>query len=156
MPRLIGLHYYAHYADKYELLNTMINNQLIQLLFKGIDPQNGLTPESLTRLICALCEYHQHTTTRCPRNVVSLRSVMEKNTKDQLQKYMLNQLTTQLPIQDARNLEVTATMISWSLYGSTLEWMNKPELKRESPDQLAAYMVPLLTSWIDTLQDFSM
>lgn len=140
--------FYTHYTDKYELLDYMISTHLIQLLYKGIDPQNALTSEALTTLICALCQFHEYSGTKCPKNIASLRSLVETNMKLQIQQYMLEQLTTHLPEQDAAQQVTLSTMISWSLYGATLQWSSEPKESRETPLQLAARMTPLLRSWI--------
>lgn len=140
--------FYTHYTDKYELLDYMISTHLIQLLYKGIDPQNALTSEALTTLICALCQFHEYSGTKCPKNIASLRSLVETNMKLQIQQYMLEQLTAHLPEQDAAQQVTLSTMISWSLYGATLQWSSEPKESRETPLQLAARMTPLLRSWI--------
>lgn len=144
--------FYTHYTDKYELLDHMISSQLIQLLYKGIDPQNALTPEALTTLICALCHFHEYSGTQCPKNIDSLRSLVEKNMKHQLQQYLLEHLTMQLPEQDQAQLLPLSVMISWSLYGATLQWSSEKKETRDTPMQLAQRMLPLLRSWIDAHQ----
>ncbi|MEW4371653.1 TetR/AcrR family transcriptional regulator [Paenibacillus kandeliae] len=144
--------FYTHYTDKYELLEHMISSQLIQLLYKGIDPQNALTPEALTTLIYALCHFHEYSGTQCPKNIDSLRSLVEKNMKLQLQHYLLEHLTMQLPEQDQAQLLPLSVMISWSLYGATLQWSSETKETRDTPIQLAQRMIPLLQSWINTHQ----
>ncbi len=142
--------FYTHYMDKYELLDHMISSQLIQLLYKGIDPQNALAPEALTTLICALCQFHEYSGTQCPKNIESLRALVETNMKIQLQQYMLEQLIIHLPGQDKAQLVTLSTMISWSLYGATLQWSSEQKETRDTPLQLAERMIPLLRSWIDS------
>ncbi len=144
--------FYTHYADKYELLDHMISTQLIQLLYKGIDPKQALTSEALTTLICALCQFHEYSGTECPKNIASLRSLVETNMKLQLQQYMLEQLTIQLPGHDTAQLLTLSTMISWSLYGATLQWNSEKKDTRDTPLQLAERMTPMLQSWIDMEQ----
>ncbi|WP_411347924.1 TetR family transcriptional regulator [Paenibacillus sp. WLX2291] len=140
--------FYTHYTDKYELLEYMISTQLIQLLYKGIDPQQALSAEALTTLICALCNYHEYSSSQCPKNFDSLSPLVEKNMKSQLQQYILQQLTHHLPDQDEAQLVPLSAMISWSLYGATLQWNLEQKDRRETPQQLASRIVPLLTSWM--------
>ncbi|WP_017814020.1 TetR/AcrR family transcriptional regulator [Paenibacillus shenyangensis] len=138
--------FYTHYTDKYELMDDMINSQLIQLIYKGIDTHNGLQPESLTLLLCALCDYHEYSANECHRNNPEVRQMMEKQVKIQLEEYILDQLTKQQPEQQLAQLKVAATMISWSLYGASLRWSQERNNARETSQQLAARMTPLLTA----------
>ncbi|WP_046213782.1 TetR/AcrR family transcriptional regulator [Paenibacillus wulumuqiensis] len=138
--------FYTHYTDKYELLDDMINSELIQLIYKGIDPLNGLQLESLMQLICALCEHHDYSANQCRRTSDEVRQITEKQIKSQLENYILEQLNRQQPDQEAAQLKVIATMVSWSLYGSTLQWSKERSSDRETPQQLAARIVPLLTA----------
>lgn len=51
--------FYAHFPDKYALLEAMLSEAFSRLVLEQIDAEAPLTEESLQKLIIALCDYHE-------------------------------------------------------------------------------------------------
>lgn len=70
--------FYAHYQDKYELLDALWADGFTSFLLQRIQPDAPLTEETIRQLIQALCDYHQTLNNKCMKNYTSVAPVVEK------------------------------------------------------------------------------
>jgi AcrR family transcriptional regulator len=138
--------FYAHFPDKYALLDALLSDAFMDYIYNRIHPQAELTGETLKNLVLALCDYHEASSNRCVKNYDSVAPVIEKNIKKQLEQFIYGLVPKNRKEADKRTMELTSTMISWSIYGVTYHW--NLEGKAGTPLDLAEKTVPLLSKWI--------
>ncbi|MUG68549.1 TetR/AcrR family transcriptional regulator [Paenibacillus sp. 7541] len=141
--------FYAHYQDKYELLDALWADGFTSFLLQRIRPDAPLTEETIRQLIHALCDYHQTLNNKCMKNYTSVAPVVEKNIKQQLESFITQLVTHGANGQDPALLKSAATSMSWSIYGVTYQW--NLDGRTESPEQLAARILPIMMNGVSAL-----
>lgn len=140
--------FYAHFPDKYALLESFLSDAFTELVLRKIDDQATLTEETLHTLVAALCDYHE-SSHHCLKKYDSLALIIEENIKMQLEQLLKRLLSGANSTADNRTLQTAATLLSWSIYGVTCRW-NK-EGRHESPSALAGRLVPLMNNGVSLL-----
>ncbi|ADM69661.1 hypothetical protein GMA19_01843 [Paenibacillus polymyxa E681] len=133
--------FYAHFQDKYALLETLLSEAFLEHVIKRIDAEAGLSERTIQKLILSLCDYHD-TSNQCIHKYNSVAPILEEHIKNQLEHFILQLITRGTSNTDPRTLELAATILSWSIYGVTFRW--NVEEKKESPTDLAGRAVPLI------------
>ncbi|ULO09101.1 TetR/AcrR family transcriptional regulator [Paenibacillus sp. 19GGS1-52] len=140
--------FYAHFADKYALLEALLAAAFLEYFLKRIDAEARLTEETIQQLIFSLCDYHESSNS-CVKKYDSVSLIIEENIKKRLEKFILQLITKVTDTTDEKTLETTATMLGWSIYGVTYRW--NLEGRKEAPSALAQRIVPLIVNGVALL-----
>ncbi|MFS0868346.1 TetR/AcrR family transcriptional regulator [Paenibacillus xylanilyticus] len=133
--------FYAHFADKYELLESVLSFAFEQYVLNKVNAQASLTEETVKQLIISLCNYHD-SSNQCIKKYESVAPIFEENIKTQLEQLILQIITRDADQAELKTLADAATMLSWSIYGLTYRW--NLEGRQESPAELAERVVPFI------------
>jgi AcrR family transcriptional regulator len=133
--------FYAHFADKYALLDESIRQTFRQELEKRTLNACHYTDENLRMLIVAVCEFVSHAHTHCKTVQPQFESLVETQVKKQLQELLQMWLEKEETNVDART---AATAASWAIYGLVLQWSHKKEAERPLAEQFADQVFPLI------------
>lgn len=141
--------FYAHFADKYALLEAMLSGAFTTLVVQKLGTEAQLTEQTLLELIVALCAYHE-SSQHCVKKYDSVALIIEENIKLQLEQLILRLLskTTSTPVQ-SKALASAATLLSWSIYGVTYRW--NQDGRTEAPAELAKRVSPFIIGGISHL-----
>ncbi len=128
--------FYAHYPDKYALLDELIHDEFQALLKKSLPPEPRWNTQTLRLLVKVVLvhfedEYHQ-----CdPAEVVD--PLLERATKDALANLLLTWLKQEKSAgTDFRvPVETIARIVSWTILGAAAHWYQ--EGIKFSADQVA-------------------
>jgi len=129
---------YDHFTDKFALLEAKITDQFRSQFDARMAGTEGSCPVAQKQLVLTLCEFLSKVA-GCQKLQRQFEPLVEARVKSILREYMLDSILKQgLPLAEA---EIRATLASWALYGSALEWSRE---KRTSPEQLADTILPLI------------
>ncbi|CAM4497763.1 TetR/AcrR family transcriptional regulator [Paenibacillus typhae] len=145
--------FYAHFADKYALLEAMLSSAFTTLVVQKLDTEATLTDQTLLELIGALCAYHE-SSQHCVKKYDSVALLIEENIKLQLEQLILSLLskTTSTPAQP-KALASAATLLSWSIYGVTYRW--NQDGRTEAPAELAKRVSPFIIGGVSHLHSIT-
>lgn len=104
--------FYAHFQDKYALLDTAMSQMFMQEIEKRTLNVCTYTPDNLRNLILAVCEFLSKLHTSCAQPHNQFESLVEGTIKKQifdLLSYWLR--NSKLPT------EIPATVATWAIYG---------------------------------------
>jgi AcrR family transcriptional regulator len=137
--------FYAHFADKYTLVDNWMRKQFRQTLFDKLpSPSSSLTTFHLYTLIIAVFEFaaqfQQH---RKPVN-----KFVEPLLEAALQQEIYNILLSLLPnmpsstIQSEEKRKEAANFASWAIFGSALAWARNqtPPAKEDAAQQILGFL----------------
>lgn len=133
--------FYAHFPDKYALLDHNIRQGFLQEIDKRMLNACHLTMDNLRNLIIAVCEYTRAVNGHCKPAQAQFESLVETQVKAVLHELMLKwleQVTLAVPPETA------ATAASWAIYGLALQWGH--EKQPEPVEQFAAAVLPLVAA----------
>lgn len=129
--------FYAHYQDKYSLLEAMVTQRIDVHLIKRLEGKQGLGLENLRLLIDAVCDYHNALTRRC----LAVHQIFAPLVEAQIRKMLLSLLGDET---DSEKNSTLADMLSCAVYGA----VNRRYLSVGLADRekLITNMLPFLQS----------
>lgn len=144
--------FYAHFSDKYELLEQLIREQFRAYLDKGLsDSQYKQRNNNLQRIIQLAISYFQES--RCiMRPDAPIAYIVERALQHELQTILANWLQQNSVIEKHQwslPLEMVASMMAWSIFGTTSQLCSNKTLVE--PEALAAQLETVLMQGISSL-----
>jgi AcrR family transcriptional regulator len=132
--------FYAHFPDKYALLNYSINQLFRQEIEKRTLNACHYTPENLRNLILAVCEFLSNVHTHCAQpQHQQFESLVEGQIKQQifdLLSYWLKQVNSKI------STDIPATVATWAIYGLASHYSHLK--KRPMLDKFVDEALPLV------------
>lgn len=111
--------FYAHFPDKYALLDTFISQLFRQEIEKRTLDACHYTPENLKNLIIAVCEFLSKMHSSCAQPHQQFESLVEGTIKQQIFDLLtlwLKQTKTKV------STDIPATVATWAIYGLALHY----------------------------------
>jgi len=139
--------FYAHFTDKYELLDSTITKDFRENLKQRINCHHMFNKETIRNILLVMCEYHKDLSTLCPSRYQSLGTVIQNKIIEELQNLILNLLIK--TSSDNELLRTTSIMLSWSIYGATYTWNN--EGRKISVEDYVSKMLPIIMKGVDSI-----
>ena len=133
--------FYAHFPDKYELLDYSIRQGFRQELEKRMLNVCAFSMDNLRALIIAVCEYIAMANAHCNPPSQQFESVMETQVKMQIQE-LIQKWIENLGTNIDPKLAATAT--SWAIYGLAVQWSHDKSKKRPSAEKFSDQVLPLI------------
>jgi AcrR family transcriptional regulator len=138
--------FYAHFADKYALMEYSVRETFKQALAARLPTEANLSSANLYKVIVIVCEYLRQFFDHCAPSPTraQLRSVSESQVKAQLSDVLLTWLLLD-EIKgngDAIAPEQVATVTSWAIYGAAQRWVEGD--RALSAEDYARQMLPLI------------
>jgi AcrR family transcriptional regulator len=131
--------FYAHYVDKYELLDRWISQVFMQEIEKRTLNACHYTPENLRNLILAVCEFLSRMHGECAQPHQQFESLAEGTIKKilfGLLSYWLQQTNTKI------STDIPATVATWAIYGLASHWSHTK--KRPALEKFVDEALPLV------------
>lgn len=84
--------FYAHFNDKYELLDYIINDSASTVIEKRTLGVVKFDQNSIIQLVLAVCDFHQQPNIQCRRSYLSLAPLLKEKMLIELKNYLLSSL----------------------------------------------------------------
>ena len=141
--------FYAHFEDKYDLLDHTLEEMFAQLLHKNLPPDAKDNPTNLLRLIQAICQFLELLHNRCSLSTgTQLDMRLEQGRGQHLQDLFAPWAKQAGNGARSRvDAELRATVAGWAVYGACLFWSRKTW--REPAEEFAGQVLPLVLPILD-------
>ncbi len=113
--------FYAHFQDKFELLDWIIRDAFRTRILTGLDRFEP-TAEAAYHLISITGKFLAQFGGECPSRNREFLPLVESIILDELHAYILKGLPT-------KREKIKATLISWSIFGAAREWSRSARTK---------------------------
>ncbi len=133
--------FYAHFDDKYDLLDHGIRQGFIQEIDKRMLNACHYSPENLRNLIVAVCEYIHGINSHCKPAQAQFESLVESQVKTVLHELLIKWLER---VQVGVAPGTAATAASWAIYGLASQWSHSNDQK--PVDEFALEVLPLVSA----------
>ncbi|MBC1501791.1 TetR/AcrR family transcriptional regulator [Listeria weihenstephanensis] len=127
--------FYAHFEDKFLLLEYVITEAFTQIVSNRIDPNTRISEESMRGLILSMCDYQYTVFKECRIHFSSIASLIETAVRAKLQEIIVAMFANTHPAQESTRQNVLAIIISSAIYEATKYWV--VEAQDMTPEALA-------------------
>ena len=141
--------FYAHFPDKYALLDYTVRQGFRQELEKRMLNVCTFSMDNLRALVVAVCEYITTASSHCSPPSQQFESVMETQVKIQIQELIEKWIDKRGTDVDPK---IAATATSWAIYGLAMQWSRDKSKKRSSAEAYADQILPLIAGNLRLLE----
>jgi AcrR family transcriptional regulator len=136
--------FYAHFTDKYALLEYTIREMIRQRLHSQLPAETPFSRENLARLVLTVCGFLAEMDSHCPPPHGQMETLMEKQIKVEVCAILQNWLQgSEIGDRGQRpSARQIAMVTSWAIYGAAEQW--KQQDRRESVEEYVQQMLPLI------------
>ncbi|GAB2568688.1 TetR/AcrR family transcriptional regulator [Gracilibacillus alcaliphilus] len=139
--------FYYHFEDIYDLLEKSLSEVLL-IKLDGDDYQAKIVDEeTITSLLLAITTFQQSLSNRCHRGY---EDTIARIIREQLEVIFYKLLSNQHPSQEKQGLEVMAAILSWGIYGASVEWSRNSE--KITPEAFIHSAIPYIISGLNGKQ----
>lgn len=134
--------FYYHFQDIYDLLEKVLSEVLLINLDWNIIEENELNEESMIHIFLAITNFQGALSNRCHRGY---EDTIARIIRDQLEIIFYKQLLKQHKKEEDEALNLTAVMLSWGMYGASVEWRRNSKIP---PEEFIRPALPIILSGI--------
>ena len=131
--------FYYHFEDIYDLLEKVLSEVLLINLNSESYQQSELNEETFIGIFKAITTFQLSLSNRCHRGY---EDTIARIIRDQLEVIFYKMLKKQQPTDDENTLKITSVMLSWGMYGVSVEWRRNPN--SVSPEEMIKLVIPYL------------
>lgn len=135
--------FYYHFADKYDLLEKVLSEVLLINLNCNLIEQNELNEEVISNIFLAITNFQNSLSNRCHRGY---EDTIARIIKGQLEIIFYKMLLKRHSTDGDEALKITAVMLSWGLYGASVEWRRNSKVP---PEEFIKLAIPYVTYGIN-------
>src|SRR3984893_11988381 len=118
--------FYAHYPDKFALLEELIRVSFLQLLAQRHVRFDGTCSSAFKAIILALCDYLLEVQKSHSSDRFQFEPFVEATVIDQIRLVLLEGFRRH-PQERRIPQEMIAAAASWTIYGAVKQWVNTPD-----------------------------
>ena len=143
--------FYAHFEDKYDLLDSIMREGVEQALAATISDTAPVTADTLRTLCRTVVDYLAQVQDHCRPRDKQFDPLLEKAVQDVLQGFVRRWLQRAPPsaLPPDVDVETVAAVISWAIFGVGSQWSRG--LRTQPADEVAAQVVAVLTDGVAAL-----
>jgi AcrR family transcriptional regulator len=127
--------FYAHFQDKYDLMDASITEDILESIVKHLNHYDRINEETIVKIFFTLTKFHTKKRTeyssQCRRSIEFFSSKIEQKIKKELGELFYSLLLKQQPNWDSEALKIGSTVLSWGIYGASVDWENNSSLSAE-------------------------
>jgi AcrR family transcriptional regulator len=141
--------FYAHFPDKYALLDYSVRQGFRQELEKRMLNVCTFSMDNLRALIITVCEFIANASSHCNPPSQQFESVMETQVKTQIQELIQKWIDKQGSDMDPK---IASTATSWAIYGLAMQWSHDKNKRRPSAEEFTDQVLQLIAGNLRLLQ----
>jgi AcrR family transcriptional regulator len=134
--------FYAHYPDKFALLEELIRVSFLQLLDCRKVRFDGSCATAFHPTILAVCDYLAELQKSRSSKQHQFEAFVEGTVIDQIRVILMDGFNKH-PVERNIPPEMIAAAASWAIYGAAKQWVNSPD--RIPPEEFVATAASLVT-----------
>lgn len=140
--------FYAHYEDKYALMDSMLREHFQQMVGSKLSPLPQWGVGSLRILISAVFDFLKEVHKGCKPNHSQIDPFFERTVQEELYGLLLSWLRQVPPSNIGRRVpvETIALVMSWAIFGAAVQWSHGE--RTILAEQMADYVLTVIAEGV--------
>ena len=141
--------FYAHFTDKYDLMDSILREKLHQALAASVPPDSPFTSGNLRTLCRTVFDYLAQVLGHCKPNDHRFDPLVDQAVQEVLHAFLVRWLANVsfVGAPGKASRETVATVMSWAMFGAGLRWSRGAST--QTADELATHVVAQLMSGVE-------
>ncbi|WP_067840950.1 TetR family transcriptional regulator [Amphibacillus sediminis] len=134
--------FYYHFKDKMDLIDTILAEDLKVHVINRLNAYQIITKEAIEDVFVSLLHFQRDIVTRYQKNNPFCLSSIEETVKFELTQQFYQRFAESYPYFSEQRLKLSATMVSWALYGAVEDLKNDPAVSsKELVETIASIII---------------
>ncbi len=148
--------FYAHYEDKYALMDAMLREHFQQMVGSKLSPMPQWGVSSLRMLISAVFDFLKEVHKDCKPTYSQFDPFFERTVQEELYDLLLAWLRQAPSSNIGRRvpIETIALVMSWAIFGAAVQWSHGE--RTISAEQMADYVLAVISEGVVRLTSVPM
>ncbi|GAA0137438.1 TetR/AcrR family transcriptional regulator [Paenibacillus sp. YSY-4.3] len=129
--------FYYHFTDKYDLLEKVLTEDLMTKVISEISGHDELNETTAINIFLSLTQFRKSLQSQCRRSFEAFTTTIEAIIKKELENLFYKMLLQQYAKERDESLRISAVMLSWGIYGASIDWQNNSQVSAEEYIKLA-------------------
>ena len=137
--------FYAHFEDKYDLLDSIVREGVEQELAAAVPEDTSVSAQTLRALCRAVCAYLAQVQDHCRPQHRQFDPLLERAVQEVLHRVLVRglQRAPAAALPGGASVEMVARVLSWAIFGTASQWSRG--LRAQPADEVATQVVAILT-----------
>lgn len=135
--------FYYHFEDIYDLLDKSLSEVLLVNLDCDTYKSSELNEEVVSSIFKAITDFQMSLSTRCHRGY---EDTIARIIREQLEIIFYHMLVKQRSSDVVQTLKLMAVMLSWGIYGASVEW--KRSVEEVEPEAYIKSVMPFIMTGV--------
>lgn len=131
--------FYYHFEDIYDLLEKALSEVLLVDLNYDFYQNDELDEGAFVRIFKAITDFQKSLSARCHRGY---EDTIARIIREQLEVIFYKMLLKQHEAEKDEALKITAVLLSWGIYGASVEW--RREGQHRPPEEFIKFAFPYI------------
>lgn len=136
--------FYYHFEDIYDLLDKVLSEVLLINLESEAYVKEELNEASLVSIFKAITNFQMSLSNRCHRGY---EDTIARIIREHLEVLFYKMLLKQQAVKENEPLKIAAVMLSWGLYGASVEWRRNSQ--DVAPEEYIKNVIPFITNGVN-------
>ncbi|BFH62366.1 TetR/AcrR family transcriptional regulator [Paenibacillus azoreducens] len=129
--------FYYHFTDKHDLLDKVLREDLMTKVIGEITDLDKLNEAAVVRVFMILTRFQTTLGAQCPRSFEAFATTIEEIIKSELERIFYQMLLQWHHVASDESLRIAAVMLSWGIYGASIDWRLNSRMQPEEYIQSA-------------------
>ncbi len=140
--------FYYHFTDKYDLMERVLKEDLMLSVTNEIAKHDELNQETIVSIFLSVTNFQKSLQKNCPRSFEAFRTTIEAIIMKELKDIFYQMLLKQGSNVSDHSLRVAAVMLSWGIYGASMDCQDNCTMP---PEEYIKFALPYVTHGMDFL-----
>ncbi|WOO36638.1 TetR/AcrR family transcriptional regulator [Anaerocolumna sp. AGMB13020] len=129
--------FYYHFIDKYDLLDKVMKEEFMTNVFSEIAEYKELNPTSIINIFLSITNFQSTLSKQCRSGFETFKTTIEEFIQKELENIFYQMLLKQNSTVSDESIRIAAVMLSWGIFGASVDWQHNNSVPPEEYIKLA-------------------
>lgn len=137
--------FYYHFIDKYDLLDKILKEEFMTNVFSEIIEYKELNPTTIINIFLSIVNFQSSLSKQCRSGFETFKTAIEAIIQKELENVFYQMLLKQHSTVSDESIRIAAVMLSWGIFGASVDWQNNNSL---SPEEYIKLAIPYVMNGV--------
>ncbi|WP_339255515.1 TetR/AcrR family transcriptional regulator [Paenibacillus sp. FSL R5-0713] len=140
--------FYYHFIDKYDLLEKVIKEGFMTTVYNEIVEYRELNQTTIINVFLSITNFQVDLSKQCRSGFETFKTTIEVIIQKELELLFYQMLLKQHSTDSDESLRVAAVMLSWGIFGASVDWQHNNTVP---PEEYIKTAIPYVMHGLDFL-----
>lgn len=138
--------FYYHFIDKYDLLDKIMKEEFMTNVFSEIIEYKELNPTTIVNIFLSIVNFQSSLSKQCRSGFETFKTTIEAIIQKELENIFYQMLLKQHSTVSDESIRIAAVMLSWGIFGASVDWQHNKSI---SPEEYIKLAIPYVMHGVD-------